>query len=69
MLAPLPLSSTWSELGTSVSDPNPNPHSMGSWIRIQKGENQPKKRRKIKAEDQKKIWKIVRYFLCSHTVF
>jgi hypothetical protein len=27
---------------------------MGSWIRIQKGENQPQKRRKLKAEDQKK---------------
>jgi hypothetical protein len=32
-----------------------DPHSMGSWIRIQKEENQPRKRRKIKSEDQKKL--------------
>jgi hypothetical protein len=43
----------------SVSDPdqNPDPHSMGYWIqiRIQKGENQPKQRRKIRSEDQKNM--------------
>jgi hypothetical protein len=33
---------------TSVSDPcpKPDPHSIGSWIRIQKGENQPQKKKK-----------------------
>jgi hypothetical protein len=35
----------------SVSDPNPDPHSMASWIRIQKGGNQLQK----KVKDQQKI--------------
>jgi hypothetical protein len=38
----------------SASFSDPDPHSMGSWIRIQKEGKSAQKRRRIKYETQKK---------------
>jgi hypothetical protein len=41
---------------SSVSDPDPNPHSMGSWI--QKGKNLPQKEEKVTQNRTEKDMKI-----------
>jgi hypothetical protein len=43
-------------VSVSDPDPNPDPHSMGYWIRIQKGENLLiKRRKKVMSVDQKNM--------------
>jgi hypothetical protein len=48
----------WIRIRTANADPDPERGKSAPGIRIQKGENQPLKRRKIKSEDQKKMIQI-----------